>query len=386
MNAENIDSIIESMISILKIKYPNAVVDKNTLVYNFITAVAYDIYVDRKDIEKKEAQIFINTADAESLNKHALIFDMKKQDASYFMAQIEIKAQNNTIIPYQTILKSPSSYVYLTDVEAKVTSANKVLVNITAKTPGSTFNLQIGDKIKLSSSDARIIDTDATITKIYKIGEDQESDESFRIKLINRIRYRPRGGSKVDFTFWAMNDSAITKAFVYTLTPGEVDIYVYSDGSIITQAKLEEVKHNILYDTEGHSQIPISVQQVNVKNTNILPIYIDVINPTDKTTSTKALLKTQLDKYFLSKEPFIEGLSNENKSIITIGAINAIIYDTLQTNGISYDSILLYDNQALQNPQDRFILNIGQIAKLEEIKGFNVWLTSQSKPLGFWQH
>ena len=69
----------------------------------------------------------------------------------------------------------------------------------------------MGAKISLLSPVANI-NSDATVSEIVIIAADEETLESLRERLLNRLRLPPLGGSANDYVTWAKEVAGVTRS------------------------------------------------------------------------------------------------------------------------------------------------------------------------------
>jgi len=94
------------------------------------------------------------------------------------------------------------------------------------------------------------VSSEAEVTQILKEGEDTESDESLRSRLIDRIQQPPSGGNANDYLQTALSVAGVTRAWVFPLNrgPGTVDVSFVEDNEdpiIPSTAKVQEVQDAI---------------------------------------------------------------------------------------------------------------------------------------------
>lgn len=122
-------------------------------------------------------------------------------------------------------------------------------VVITAENPGSDTNLEDGDVLNFSTPLANV-DSSVTVLNTVTEGEDVESDDLLRTRLLNRIQQPPSGGNANDYIQWAISVAGVTRAWVFPewLGDGTVGVsFVQDDETDIIPgaAKVTEVQDYI---------------------------------------------------------------------------------------------------------------------------------------------
>ena len=106
-------------------------------------------------------------------------------------------------------------------------------------------NTDAGDQLSLSSPIVDI-DSEVTVVSTDTEGEDVESDDSYRARILNRKRNPPHGGNFNDYIQWALQVSGVTRAWVLPdqLGAGTVLLWFVEDDDVNIfpdQAKIDEV-------------------------------------------------------------------------------------------------------------------------------------------------
>lgn len=181
-------------------------------------------------------------------------------------------------------------------------------------------------------------------------GVDAETETSYRTRIINRFQARPQGGAYADYRLWGEEVEGVAHIYPYTgNNPGEVDIYVEVDtdvepDGIPDQAHLDAVFDAIeLNDDDGTAtRRPVNAA-INVFSIVRVAWDVEVYNlQVDDPTSVKADLKSGIDEYFRSREPFIVGLSVLPRSDrITKAAVGGIVDTIVNAAGGTVDDVII---------------------------------------------
>jgi hypothetical protein len=213
--------------------------------------------------------------------------------------------------------------------------------------------------------------TDALVITEIVTGVDAESWEEYRQRVIDRFRSQPQGGAPIDYRLWGVEAAGIIRIYPYKGDPGEVDVYSEADTSISpdgipTAGQLAAVEAAIELDVTGlASRRPVS------SLVNSLPITRSAFNVTISGLQGAAdpdaledLIEESLVTYFLSREPFIPGLSlGARLDNVTRAAIGGVIQDTASAYGAIYDYVIV---DKVSGPGDFsvYVLTEGEKAKL----------------------
>ena len=181
-------------------------------------------------IEFISKQILADTADSEYLSRHANIWGINRSKATFATGQISITGNNNIVIPINTVFTGPNNVQYRTT-EAVTIEEGTATANISAELAGITGNLSEGQVLTINNVISGV-DASATVSSVALTGgANEESDESLRQRLLDRIKQPPQGGASYDYKAWALEISAISRAFVipHNRGIGTVDIAVLDD-------------------------------------------------------------------------------------------------------------------------------------------------------------
>ncbi len=269
---------------------------------------------------------------------------------------ITVKVGGETI-PVGTQFKSPiNGAIYITD-SAYVLSGPVDTIEVVA-TPdflGEIGNLSNGDSIKLVNT-LGIINKEATVNELLSAGIEAETEDSYRSRIVERFGQRPQGGALVDYRTWSSEVPGVAQTYWYTGDyPTQLIGYVSGDISIYEDripdtALLESVGNSVTYSIRDGVEIadrkpPGSVVDPDGDRsyTNIKPIKLSLFTVTVQsldvpdTTTVKAFITQSIKSYFLSLEPYIEGLSTTEKNIsIQQSAVISLIQDIVINNNGSF--------------------------------------------------
>lgn len=204
-------------------------------------------------------QLFPDQAEAEFLVRWASIYNVQRKAATFPTLQISGTGVETTVITSGTLFKRSDGVEYATDSEVTI-AAGVYTVEITAIDSGAGGNIDDGQTVSLSSPFAGV-DSQAVVDSTVTEGENEETDENLRIRLVNRIQAPPAGGTATDFISFALSVAGITRAWVFPghLGEGTVGVSFVEDDQINiipSPAKVAEVQ--AVLDLEG----PISADKI----------------------------------------------------------------------------------------------------------------------------
>lgn len=178
-------------------------------------------------------QIIPDTADHENLERWASIWAITRKAATFAQREVEFTGLNGAVIPMGTELQRSDGIIYTTD-SAGTISGGVVTIPITCATAGETGNVDTLVLLQLVSPITGV-DNSAEVQATGQVdGEDQETDDSLRERLIFRISNPPQGGAAHDYIAWAKEVSQVTRAWVYpeNTGPGTVGLSFVLDNEV----------------------------------------------------------------------------------------------------------------------------------------------------------
>ena len=277
-------------------------------------------------------------------------------------AELELEITVNSVgetLPAGTQFTSDiNGLIYITQQDYTLT-AGPDTIEVICVTGGILGNLEIAQELSTVITGGIIGDT-ATITNIIVAGVDAESESEYRQRVVERFQLQPQGGALADYRIWASDVAGVLQTYIYTGDPPSyVLVYVAGDPSIYADripsaGLLDLVGAAITYDPETGlaTRKPLTAiidPAGDGTYSNILPVSIltfdieitDLI--TDNIIDTKAAIRIALDAYFLSREPYIIGLTPPPaKDKITQSAIIGIISDIVEADNGSFTTAILY--------------------------------------------
>lgn len=293
--------------------------------------------------------------------------------ATAVRAEIENLADFNTTIAFNVItvtnltvgvVANPTDGVAATGFSFLVTTegvdaitGGLVTGTVTAVDAGAATNTEDGDIFTLVGAITGI-DSQVTVVNTEVEGEDSEDDESYRQRLLARVRQAPHGGNANDYIQWALAVPGITRAWVLPdqLGAGTVLVYVVEDDEddiFPDVAKIEEVQTYI----DGVRPITADVTVVSPTPVD-LDLTISISPNTDIVRSAvEAEIRDMLYRYAVPHGVLKDaGQGTTYDGTILISKINEAI-------SIAEGE----DDHVLVSPTTNFTVTTGQMVRLGQI-------------------
>jgi len=213
------------------------------------TALAGAVHLLHGHIAWATRQLFPDTAEDEFLVRWASIWGIEKTAAVYAIGDITVTGTNGTVILTGTRFKRSDGAFY-TSTESATIAGGTASFAVKAVNAGTTGNAEAGTSLSLVNSQSGVNSDAVVAAGGITNGEDSETDESLRSRLIDRIQQPPHGGALFDYVKWAKEVNGVTRAWAYPLAMGagtvSLTFVMDEEEDIIPDAgKVEEVQDYI---------------------------------------------------------------------------------------------------------------------------------------------
>ena len=327
---------------------------EGTYDYDIAAATSLEIKDLYDYLEWWSKQTFIDTAtENEYVDKHALIFGVKRRSEVKASGEITITGKTGTTIPKGTILLSRTGIKYETLAVALIGSDDKAKARIQALVGGVTGNCGIGDIVAFEIADTNIY----TVTNEEAItgGFDIESNESLIARAEEKIMRPAHSGNENDYKQWAKEVEGVGKVDVIPVWNGGGTVKVIIsdyDYNVANQELVEAVKNRI----EQADGRPIGADVTVVSYTKYdldIVATIKIASGYDIETIKQDVI-ADIKKGIINNT--IQYTSNSKTTIVSIGKIGAII---LSVDGVlDYTSLSVNGETTgnLEVPRDKIVI------------------------------
>jgi len=174
------------------------------------------------------------------------------------------------------------------------------------------------------------IKTEAVVSDVARVGLDNERESSYRNRVINRFRLQPQGGALADYRIWASEVPGVLNVYPYNdkEQPGGVLLYVSGISDVYVdrvpdKGLLKKVGEACTYDPQtGRATRKPLTAMLDPKNdgsySNVKPVSVAVFDVVITGVSGivpadfAQVVKPALQNYFLDRDLYIRGLSDDN--------------------------------------------------------------------------
>ncbi len=171
-----------------------------------------------------------DTATAGDLNRVAQAYGITRKPAAYAVGLVTFTGTPGTVIGKAVPVSTQAGFVFLTDEQAAIPAGGTVTVAVTAALNGSRGNIGAGAVIMIPVGVAGV---DSVINQEpITGGADEENDDSFRKRLLLKIRLPSASGIASDYVRWAREVQGVDDARCVGLWngPGTVKVIIAGEG------------------------------------------------------------------------------------------------------------------------------------------------------------
>lgn len=270
-----------------------------------VNAGAFHLMYEYLDYQAK--QLFASTADEAGLETHGDEWGKTRNAAVAATGSGTATGVNGTNIPADTQLQSTDGNVYSTDALVVVAGGIAVLA-FTADVAGSASNDDPSITLTFVSPIVGV-DTDFTVDTDGIInGADEETDDDYRTRILQRKRQPPFGGAETDYIQWMLEVSGVTRAWALPLYQGAGTIgcaFVRDDDvSIIPDpGEIATVRSYLISHTDPGSGLTVGMPVTALPGLTMItlsPLTITfIIKIRPDTADVRAAIEANLDDLFL---------------------------------------------------------------------------------------
>lgn len=289
-------------------------------------------------------QAFPSTADELALKLLGALVNIDILPATFAVLTVDIPGTNGYTPPEGTQFRSSSNVVY-SITTTDIIAAGVASCSITCQTSGDIGNLPNGTELAIVSPDPQLTGI-ATVTATETDGDDQESLDSYRARVLAAYRNRRTGGSPADYQQWGLETPNFdwVSPLDSPTTAGEVEVYGkvnnQPDG-IPTGDQLNQLRDSLILDpvTGLRTRHPIG------PDVTTLPISRFEFDITIFLQNGTAQMKSDISAAVINdvetKQPYNEAIDLVKDDTISEGSISDAGNDIANPQGATVTAVIL---------------------------------------------
>lgn len=266
------------------------------------TAVAGIAYLIYKYGEWITRQIFVLTADEESLLARGAEYGLFPTESREFVGSATVTGTNGTVIPIGKRYTA-GQFVYQVSLGSTI-SAGVATVQIEALTLGEEPSLSVSDTLTEASPTAGL-DPVITVSAIVQSGQDSESLENFRNRVDIRQKQPPQGGAVADYVLWSLEVPGIGEAYPSRPSPGFINVYpLTNDPDPVNRIPDLTKRNEVLAYVSSTRRRPLN-DAVSVLAFTEFEVAVAISNLVPNTAETRNRIQTAISDYLWSRRPLL---------------------------------------------------------------------------------
>jgi hypothetical protein len=292
-------------------------------------------------------------------------------------------ANQNTSLAAGTQLKSElTGKIYITDSPASL-EEETAIIEITCADTGAAGSLSVGDILKFVSPLGNV-KKEAVVTEITADGTDEETEGDYRYRVVNRYRVQPQGGALADYRNWSSEVPGVLNTYPYNDDDSPAGVLLYVSGNpavfpdrIPSAALLIQVGDACTYNPEtGRAERKPVTAILDPDNdrtyTNIRPVLITGFDiyiyglSGIPASDFAGLVRPAVEDYFMGREPYIRGLSDDNNktNVVSRNNVSSTVDQIALSVKAEFDAVSMIRNE---NPAAAYTLGRGELARLDRL-------------------
>jgi uncharacterized phage protein gp47/JayE len=271
--------------------------------------------------------------------------------------------------------------LYITTKEAALENQTEAVPVVCAEY-GAAGNLELGDALSFVSPFG-FVRRDAVVSAVTASAKEAETESEYRARVVEYCRNPAFGGALADYRRWAREVPGVLNAYPYqgADNPGDVLVYVSADSpSRVPEPGsdlLVQVGKACVYDsTNKATRKPLGAvvdpagdgSYTNIRAVSVVSfdVYIDGIAAGSAEALGEAVLPS-LKSYFLDREPYIRGLSDDNNKtdIISRSNVMRIVDQASSRIKADFENVRILCERAAE--ETACTLGTGELAELGQL-------------------
>jgi uncharacterized phage protein gp47/JayE len=289
---------------------------------------------------------------------------------------------SGTLIAGTQLKSDITGSLYITEESVAIEGSAITVPAICADT-GSAGNLETGDRLDFVSPLGNVQKT-ATVGAVRAYGRDSETETEYRVRVVRRFRSPPLGGSLSDYQIWASDVPGVFNAYPYSDPNSAAGVLVFVAGipsqfphRLPTADLLRQVGEACTYDpvTGRQNRKPVtavldpafdlSYENIRSISRRVYTVRVNGMNGVPVLDFANTA-KPAVENYFLEREPYIRGLSDDNNKMNAISRNNvtSVIDQICLSLKAEFDNVILERNGAVIASES---LGMGELAELHQL-------------------
>ena len=274
--------------------------------------------MDAMEVQPIPDHVLLDTAEGEYLDRKALDYNEPRNPAAASVGNLLFTGEAGTAIPLGTEVLY-GTLVFETTAAAQINAEGYCEVGAKCQTAGTVGNVAIGTITALRMAIAGV--TSVTNTAPFGGGAEAEGDDSFRSRVLEKIRRPITSGNRNHFIYWAKQVSGVGGAKCLgaeVCGAGKVKVIILSDKyGAPDEVILENVEAHIEEERQIGAEVTVVAATPKAATVVVTVKVASGYNITDIRQNVQAALQSYIDS--VNREDFdtapVRGDENRKSSI-----------------------------------------------------------------------
>lgn len=278
-NKPTLQTIVDRIVADLQTRIPgSSTFLRNSVLKIVSTVFGGSVHLLYDYLEYMKDQLFVSTADTRYLETQGAEYGLFRSYGAKSTGTVTVTGVDGITISSGTRFQSVLGVAYVSTADATI-AGGVASVAIDAEEVGTAGDQNAGAVLTFISPVAGV-NTQATVDSGGLInGDDTETDDDFRSRILTRKRQPPSGGTETDYATWAREVSGVTRAWTFPQLygSGTIGVAFVKDGDdpiVPSSAEREDVRDYIV----GHLD-PLTGKTIGCPVTAEPGLFIIALEP-----------------------------------------------------------------------------------------------------------
>ena len=183
------------------------------------------------DLDWQARQILPDTAEEEQLDRWAAIWGVARKTPTAATGTVDLTGVAGTDVPEGSVLQRSDGTQFATEADVGIGTGGTSSVTVQAVVAGSAGNTSANAVLTFLTPIAGVQSNASVDANGIGGGDDTETDDDLRARLLTRIQNPPQGGAAEDYIEWAEAQPGVTRAWCQAQWqgPGTVGVLFVMD-------------------------------------------------------------------------------------------------------------------------------------------------------------
>jgi uncharacterized phage protein gp47/JayE len=295
---------------------------------------------------------------------------------------VSVTTEDGTLVAGTPLKSDITGKLYITE-DSVPLDAETVNVPIICAESGTAGSLEAGDILSFANPLGNVQKT-AAVSAVTEYPRDDETEPEYRARVASRFRNPPLGGALSDYRRWASDVNGVLNTYPYKDINSASGVLIYVAGvpslfpdRVPSAALLRSVGDACTYDPETGkaSRKPVTAvidpkadgTYENVRPVSIVGfnVYITGVAGVPVGDFAEAA-RPAIENYFLGREPYIRGLSDDNNvtKIVSRNNVSSVADQAAISVKAEFDSLTMQLGTGVLSV---YTLGQGELAKLDNL-------------------